>query len=84
MGTMLTVALAVPGAFGDEALLFGVAYFVVRLLHLVLSAMIGREDPASRGALLRFAPTTIVGASLLVVRASSRATCALRSRETPC
>jgi low temperature requirement protein LtrA len=37
-----------------------------RLLHLVLSAIVVRNDPDRRGALLRFAPTAIFGASLLV------------------
>ena len=67
MGAMFGVALAVPGAFGDDAVLFGVAYLLVRLLHLVLSAIVARDDPDRRGALLRFAPTAILGASLLVV-----------------
>ncbi len=66
-GTMLVVALAVPEAFGDEAVLFGAAYLLVRLLHLVLSAIAGRGDPNSRGALVRFAPTALLGASLLLV-----------------
>ncbi len=66
MGAMFGVALAVPGAFGDDAVLFGVAYFLVRLLHLVLSAIVARDDPDRRGALLRFAPTALLGASLLV------------------
>jgi low temperature requirement protein LtrA len=66
MGAMFGVALAVPGAFGDDAVLFGVAYFLVRLLHLVLSAIVVRDDPDRRGALLRFAPTAMLGASLLV------------------
>ena len=52
MAAMFGVALAVPGAFGDDAVLFGVAYFLVRLLHLVLSAIVGRDDPGRRGALL--------------------------------
>jgi low temperature requirement protein LtrA len=67
MGTMFGVALAVPGAFGDDAVLFGVAYFLVRLLHLVLSLIVSRDDPDRRGAILRFAPTAILGASLLVL-----------------
>src|SRR5688572_14279260 len=67
MGAMLIVALAVPGAFEENAVLFGVAYLLVRLLHLVLSAIVGRDDPDRRGALLRFAPTAIFGPSLLVV-----------------
>ncbi len=67
MGAMLIVALAVPRAFGDDAVLFGVAYLVVRLLHLVLSATVARDDPDRRDALLRFAPTALFGASLLVL-----------------
>jgi low temperature requirement protein LtrA len=67
MGAMFGVALAVPGAFGDDAVLFGVAYFLVRLLHVVLSAIVGRDDPDRRSALLRFAPTALLGASLLVL-----------------
>ena len=66
-GAMLFVALAVPGAFGDDAVLFGVAYLLVRLLHLVLSAIVGRDDPNRRSALLRFAPTATVAAALLVL-----------------
>jgi low temperature requirement protein LtrA len=67
MGAMFGVALAVPGAFGDDAVLFGVAYLLVRVLHLVLSTTVVRDDPDRRDALLRFAPTAILGASLLVV-----------------
>jgi len=67
MAAMFGVALAVPGAFGDDALLFGVAYFLVRLLHLVLSGIVGRDDPDRRGAILRYAPTALIGASLLVL-----------------
>jgi low temperature requirement protein LtrA len=67
VAAMFGVALAVPGVFGDDAVLFGVAYLVVRLLHLVLSATVVRDDPARLGAILRFAPTAIIGASLLVL-----------------
>jgi low temperature requirement protein LtrA len=67
MGAMLGVALAVLGAFGDDAVLFGCAYVLVRLLHLVLSAIVARDDPDARGALLRFAPTATLGASLLMI-----------------
>ena len=35
IAAMFGVALAVPGAFGDDAVLFGVAYLLVRILHLV-------------------------------------------------
>src|SRR5918997_3746907 len=59
MGAMLGVALAVPGAFEDDAVLFGVAYLLVRLLHVVLYTVVGRDDPNLRGAVLRFAPTAL-------------------------
>ena len=66
MGAMFGVALAVPGAFGDDAVLFGVAYLLVRLLHLLLSATVVRDDPERRDALVRFAPTATLGPALIV------------------
>src|SRR6476619_16382 len=69
MGTMLGVALAVPGAFGDDAALFGFAFLVVRVLHLVLYANVARSDPDLLAALLRVVPTELLGAVLLVVAA---------------
>ena len=81
MGAMLVVALAVPGAFGDDAVLFGVAYFLVRLLHLVLSAIVSsRRSRTAASALLRFAPTGARSARPCSWSpASSRGTCASRS-----
>ena len=67
MAAMFAVALAVPGAFGDDALLFGVAYLFVRVLHLVLYAAVSKDNPDLRGMLRRIAPTELLGASLLVV-----------------
>ena len=66
MAMLLGVALAVPTAFGNDALLFGVSFLAVRVLHLVLYARVGRDDSDLRRALLRVAPTELVGASLLV------------------
>jgi len=67
MGAMLCVALAVPGAFGDDAVLFGVSYFFVRFFHLVLYANAGRDDPDLFRALLRIVPSELIGAALIVV-----------------
>src|SRR5215471_15105186 len=67
MTAMLGVALAVPGAFGDDAVLFGFSYLLVRVFHLVLYANAGRDDPDLLGALLRIAPTELIGALLIVV-----------------
>jgi hypothetical protein len=55
---MLAIATAVPGAFGDDAVLFGVAYRLARLLRLVFFAIVGHDDPDRLGALLRFAPAS--------------------------
>lgn len=38
MAGMLAAALAIPGAFSDDALLFAVAYTVVRGVHIGLYA----------------------------------------------
>jgi low temperature requirement protein LtrA len=69
VAAMLVAALAVPGAFGDDAVLFALAYSAVRILHLVLSATIARDDPHRWGAIMRFVPTALLGSSLLVAAA---------------
>src|SRR3954468_3108071 len=67
MAAMLIVALAVPDAFGDDGLLFGIAYLIVRVLHLLLYTVVGRADRDLRRALLRIAPTELAAGVLLVV-----------------
>ncbi len=67
MAAILVCSLAVPGAFGNEALLFGVAYFVVRALHVVLYIRGTRDDADQRGAILRLTPAMIFGPALLVL-----------------
>jgi low temperature requirement protein LtrA len=67
MSAMFFVALAVPGAFEDDGVLLGCAYFVVRLLHIVLCVVVAGDDADRRSALVRFAPTALGGASLIVL-----------------
>jgi len=67
MAAMLIVALAAPNAFGSDGAIFAVAYLIVRALHLVLYAIASRADPELLGAVIRFAPTAIVGPLLLLV-----------------
>jgi low temperature requirement protein LtrA len=67
MGAMLIVALATPRAFDVDGVVFGIAYFAVRALHLVLYALAGRGHPELLGAVLRITPSALVGAALLVV-----------------
>ena len=67
LAAMLGVALAVPRAFEGDARLFGVSYFLVRVLHVVLYAYACRDDPDLIGAVLRLAPAEILGASAILV-----------------
>jgi low temperature requirement protein LtrA len=67
MAAMLVVALAVPHAFGADAILFGVAYLIVRLLHLLLYAIAGKRDPDLLGAVLRFTPSATVAPAIVLV-----------------
>jgi len=66
MGALLIVALAVPDAFGDLALLFACAYAFVRIAHIGLFIIIGRDDPAFLRSTIGLAAGTAVGFSLLV------------------
>lgn len=77
MAAMLVAALAVPEAFGADAVLFGVAYLIVRLLQLQLFAIAGKRDPDLLRAVLRMLPPATHRA-----HASQRAL-AVRSRPTP-
>ncbi len=67
MAALLVVGLAVPEAFDDHGVLFGVAFLIVRLIHLRLYALAGKHDPDLVGAVFLLAPPTIVAAGLLVV-----------------
>ena len=69
MGAMLIASLAVPGAFGDDALLFASAYAFVRISHLVLYAIAGWGDRDLLAAIARLGVGTILSVSLLFVAA---------------
>jgi low temperature requirement protein LtrA len=67
MAAMLVTSLAVPGAFGDDGLIFGVAYLIVRLLHLGAYVTVSRGDPQLRTVVGRLASTMLPASGLLVV-----------------
>jgi low temperature requirement protein LtrA len=67
MAAMLVTSLAVPHAFGEDGVIFGVAYFVVRLLHLGAYVVVSRGDPQLRRVVGRLASTMLPAAGLLVV-----------------
>ncbi len=66
MAGLLVAALCVPGAFGDDALLFAAAYGVVRAAHIALFTIASRDDPALRKSVTGLAGSTAIGVALLV------------------
>ncbi len=67
MGAMLVVALATPGAFTDDGVLWGLGYLAVRLLHAALFALAARGDPALGRAVLSLVASLIPGAGLIIL-----------------
>src|SRR5829696_6891424 len=66
MAAMLVASLAVPDAFGEYGVLFGLAYFVVRLLHVVLFVLATGNTPETQQAFVRLAPGFLVAPALLI------------------
>ncbi len=64
---MFVAALVVPGVFDDEGVLFGGAFLIVCAMHSGLFALAGRGSRESVGAVLRLAPWTLLGATLILV-----------------
>ena len=67
MGPLLVASLAVPRAFGRDALAFGLAYFFVRALHIVAYLVLAADDRAMRTLVWRLARTALPAAALLVL-----------------
>jgi low temperature requirement protein LtrA len=63
---MLIVALAVPEAFDEHGVIFGVAYLVVRAMHLALYALAARGDHDLLGAVLRMTPSSTISGVLIL------------------
>jgi low temperature requirement protein LtrA len=64
---MFVAALVVPGVFRDDGVLFGAAFLVVCAMHLTLYALAGRGNRDLLAAVLRLAPWTLLGATLILV-----------------
>ena len=65
MAALLVVALAIPGAFGDDALIFAIAYGIVRAMQVALLVVAGREDEGLRHSARGLAVSTAIGVGLL-------------------
>jgi low temperature requirement protein LtrA len=66
MAGLLVVALCVPGAFDDTALLFACAYGVVRAAHIGLFVIASRDDARFRQSVLGLAGGSALGVGLLL------------------
>jgi low temperature requirement protein LtrA len=66
MAALLVAALAVPGTFGGDALLFACAYAVVRAAHIALFMLASRDDAALRHSTVGLAMSTALGVGLLL------------------
>src|ERR671924_872583 len=66
MAALLVVALCVPEAFDNLALLFACCYAVVRMGQIALFMVASRDDPALRQSVIGLAGGTAIGTGLLV------------------
>ncbi len=64
---MFLAALAVPGVFDDDGVLFGACFLIVVAMHLALYALAGRGNHDLLAAVLRLAPWSLVGATLILI-----------------
>ena len=71
MGAFLVAALATPGAFGDDGVLWGCAYFVVRVLHAALFWVAAAGDRALRHQVVSLLLSAIPGAGLIVLASAA-------------
>jgi low temperature requirement protein LtrA len=69
MAAFLVAALCVPRAFAGKALLFAIAYAVVRAAQIGLFMLASRDDPTLRRSVLGLAVGSAVSAGLLVIGA---------------
>jgi low temperature requirement protein LtrA len=66
MGAMFVAALAVPSAFGRHGVIFGVAFLIVGLMFIALYALAARGDADLLAAVVRMAPSTLLGSALII------------------
>ena len=66
MAGLLVVALCVPEAFDDSALLFACAYALVRGAHIALFVIASHGDPGFRRSVTGLGIGTAIGSGLLV------------------
>jgi low temperature requirement protein LtrA len=66
---LFVAALAVPGAFGAERYVFGVAFVTVVAAFVGFYALVSKNEPDMLAAVLRMSLTVVPGAALILVAA---------------
>ncbi len=66
MAAMLIAALAVPEAFGDDSVVFGLAYLAVRAIHIAVYVY-GAPEAHNRDAIRQLAPGLLAAPTLIAV-----------------
>jgi low temperature requirement protein LtrA len=67
MGAMFMAALSVPGAFGADGIVFGVAFLIGNLMQAALYALGAGGDLQLLSAIRRVVPWVVVGSSLVLL-----------------
>jgi low temperature requirement protein LtrA len=67
MGPLLIASLAVPNAFGKDALAFGIAFFIVRAMHIFAYRILARDNPRLLVVTTGLARTILPAGALLAV-----------------
>jgi low temperature requirement protein LtrA len=67
MGAMFMAALSVPGAFGADGVVFGVAFLIANLMQAALYALGAGGDRQLLSAIRRVVPWVVVGSGLILL-----------------
>jgi len=68
-GIAFFMAVALPQAFGDQSIWFGVTYVLVRVLSLALYIWVASADPAQRKAVQTFVLVSVGGLAAVLIGA---------------
>ena len=69
MGGVMVLGLAAPGAFGEHAVIFAVAFAFVRVIQLVLFTIAARHTERLMKAVARIVPNATIGPALILIGA---------------
>lgn len=73
MAGVFIASITIPEAFDDlpgglsGPVVFAIAYFVVRIVHLGMFWICSRDDPQLRGQIVRWIPSVVLGTVLLLL-----------------